>query len=75
MRQVRSNGVIKWRGDLVMISSALVGEPVCIEEDEAGEWRVRFYARPLGLIDRHTNRLRAPRVFKDAWRAQSEDET
>jgi len=75
VRQVRSNGVIKWRGDLVMISSALVGEPVCIEEDEAGEWRVRFYARPLGLIDRHTNRLRAPRVFKDAWRAQSEDET
>lgn len=58
VRSVRSNGEIKWRGELVHISSALAGEPIAIEEDEAGDWRVRFYDHPLGIIDRKQNRLR-----------------
>jgi transposase InsO family protein len=58
IRQVRTNGDIKWRGQLVHISSALAGEAVAIEEDEAGDWRVRFYDHPLGVIDRKLNRLR-----------------
>jgi transposase InsO family protein len=58
VRKVRSTGEIKWRGDLVHISSTLAGEAVAIEEDEAGDWRVRFYGHPLGVIDRKLNRLR-----------------
>lgn len=58
VRQVRSNGEIKWRGDLIYISSALAGEPVAIEETHQGDWRLRFYDLPIGLIDRKTNRLR-----------------
>lgn len=58
VRQVRSNGEIKWRGDLIHISSALVGEAVAMEETELGDWAVRFYDLPIGLIDRKTNRLR-----------------
>jgi hypothetical protein len=61
VRRVRSNGEIKWRGDLVGISTALVGEFVCIEETDDGQWSVRFYERPLGVIDHVTNRLRRPR--------------
>lgn len=57
VRQVRSNGEIKWRGDLVYITSALAGEPVAVEETEQGHWRVRFHDLPIGLIDRKTNRL------------------
>ena len=58
VRRVRSNGEIKWRGELVHICSALTGEPIAIEENEAGQWRARFHHYPLGVIDRKTNRLR-----------------
>ena len=65
-REVRRNGEIKWRGKLIGVSTALAGETVCVEETEQGEWRVRFYAVPLGIIDAKTNRLRRWRVPKDA---------
>lgn len=58
VRKVRSNGDIKWRGGLVHISSALTGEAVAVEEDATGDWRVRFYDHPLGVIDRKLNKLR-----------------
>jgi putative transposase len=69
-REVRRNGEIKWRGKLVGVSTALAGETVCVEETEQGEWRVRFYAVPLGVIDTKTNRLRRLRVLKDTQAAQ-----
>ena len=40
------------------ICSALAGETVAIEEDAAGDWRVRFYDHPIGIIDHKHNRLR-----------------
>jgi putative transposase len=57
VRRVRSNGEIKWGGDLVFVSEALIGEPVAIEETEEGEWLVRFADVELGCIDK-TGRLR-----------------
>jgi transposase InsO family protein len=60
VRKVRSNGEIKWGGRLVPISCALVGEPVAIEETSSGDWLVRFYARPIAMIDRHSFRPRRP---------------
>ena len=60
LRKVRSNGEIKWGGRLVPISCALVGEPVAIEETSSGDWLVRFYARPIAVIDRKTIRSRRP---------------
>jgi putative transposase len=65
VRRVRMNGEIKWRGDLVWISSALIGEPVGIEEDEDGLWRVRFGSVLLGMIDTN-GRLRRPRAARAA---------
>jgi transposase InsO family protein len=56
VRKVRSNGEIKWRGELVQISSALAGEGVGIEEIDNG-WRVWFYRQPIGLIDPQGRRL------------------
>ena len=55
---MRSNGEIKWRGDLVAISTALIGEAIAVEEDEDGQWRVRFYDVPLGVIDPIKKKLR-----------------
>jgi putative transposase len=64
VRQVRSNGEIKWGGDLVFISEALPGETVGVAETEAGDWLVRYADIDLGIIDRKTKKLRrflAPR--------------
>jgi len=58
VRSVRSNGTIKWQGELVFIGEALVGEAVAVEETEAGSWQVRFYDVPLGWIDRGKPKLR-----------------
>ena len=58
VRRVRSNGEIKWAGDLVHITAALVGEPVAVEEDENGDFAVRFFDRELGVIDGKTKKFR-----------------
>ena len=58
VRRVRSNGEIRWGGELVFISEALVGEPVGIAETESGDWIVRFADVPLAIIDRRTRKLR-----------------
>ena len=57
-RQVRSNGEIRWRGDLIFVSTALIGEAVGVEETQDGQWLVRFFDVPLGLIDLKTRKLR-----------------
>ena len=51
VRQVRSNGEIKWQGDLIHICGALVGEAVAVEETETGGWQVRFFDVPIGVIN------------------------
>ena len=58
VRKVRSRGEIRWRGDLIFLSEALIGEPVGIAETEAGDWLVRFAEIDLGIIDRRSKRLR-----------------
>ena len=57
IRRVRSNGEIKWKGDLIFVSQVLVGEPVGIDRTELGEWRVRYATLELGFIDRERRRL------------------
>jgi putative transposase len=63
VRRVRSNGVIKWAGDLVFVSETLIGEPVAVEETETGEWLVRYAHVELGFID-PTGRLRRRKLSK-----------
>ena len=65
VRRVRSNGEIKWKGDLIFVSQVLVGEPVGIDITERGEWRVRYGNLDLGFIDtnhRRLNRRPAPQI-------------
>jgi putative transposase len=57
-RRVRSNGEIRWQGDLMAVSTALAGEAVAVEETEDGQWLVRFYDTPIDLIDPEKKRLR-----------------
>jgi len=64
-RRVRSNGEIRWRGDLIAVSTALVGEIVAVEETEDGQWLVRFYDTPVGRIDFDKKKLRRLAVPAD----------
>ena len=64
MRRVRTDGSIKWGGDLVFISSPLAGEPVGIAETDSGDWIVRFADIDLGIIDRRTKRLHGFRAAR-----------
>ena len=51
VRRVRSNGEIRWEGELIFVSQVLVGEPVGISRTVNGEWRVRYADVELGFID------------------------
>jgi putative transposase len=51
VRQVRSNGEIKWKGEFVYISQALAGEPIGLRQINEKEWEVRFSFHPLGILD------------------------
>jgi putative transposase len=51
VRQVRSNGCIKWKGGFVYVSAALAGEPVGLRQINDTEWEVRFSFHPLGILD------------------------
>ena len=57
MRQVRSDGSIKWGGRHIFVSMALAGEPVGIAETRGGPWVVRFADLELGLIERGSRKL------------------
>ena len=58
VRRVRSNGQIKWAGEVIFVGEALVGEPVGVSETESGDWLVRFANVDLGYIDLAHRRLR-----------------
>jgi transposase InsO family protein len=52
VRRVRPPGTIKWKGDQIFVSEALVGELVGIAELDTDNYVVRFCNRDIGLLDR-----------------------
>jgi putative transposase len=57
LRRVRSNGEIKWQGEMVFIGEALIGEVVGLMENDEGNAEVYFGPMPLGIIDGVTLKL------------------
>jgi transposase InsO family protein len=57
LRRVRSNGEIRWQGELVFIGEALIGELIGLIETEDGNAEVFFGPVPLGIIDQVTLKL------------------
>ncbi len=72
VRRVRSNGTIKWRGELVFVGEALIGEALALEETQTGSWQLRFFDLPLGWIDPGKAKLRRR---PDAETAPAQTET
>lgn len=67
VRRVRSNGQIKWRGELVFISESLVGELVGITEHKHS-WLVYFGLVALGVLYPKKRSLdRLPAAFPICW--------
>jgi transposase InsO family protein len=50
-RRVRTNGEIKWQGELVFIAGPLSGEVIGLREDDQGDATAYFGAVELGTID------------------------
>ena len=67
MRRVRSNGQIKWAGELIFVGEALVGEPVGVIETAGGDWLVRYADVELGYIHPQRRRL-SPRPLRGTSR-------
>ena len=61
VRRVRQNGEIKWRGNTIYITTALIGEPICLRDDANGRHTVFFGPVVLGIINHGEDRLRKPR--------------
>jgi len=58
VRRVRHNGEIKWQGNTIYISEALIGEPIGLIEDQDGDWIASYGPIALGVIAHRGDRLR-----------------
>ncbi len=57
IRRVHASGAIKWRGERLYVSQALIGEPVGLEPVSERHWRLYFGPVLLGLLDDPTRKL------------------
>jgi len=62
VRRVRHNGEIRWRGQTIYISEALIGEPVGLREHNTAAWTVCYGPIVLGTIADQDDRLRKPKA-------------
>ena len=57
VRKVRTNGQIKWKGELVYLSVALRGEPVGLVQRDSRYWTILYGPLTIGLLNEHTGQL------------------
>ena len=57
VRQVRHNGEMKWRGNLIYVSEALTGEPIALKQADEHIWETRFCFHPLGILNELTGKI------------------
>jgi putative transposase len=57
VRHVRSNGEIKFLGQLLYVSEVLVGEPIGLLRIDEQLWRIDFSFTPIGVLDTSTMRI------------------
>jgi transposase InsO family protein len=57
VRRVRSNGEIKWQGELLFLSETLIGELVALEPIGDAVWSLRLNHIEFGRYDERTKKL------------------
>ena len=53
VRQVRTNGQIKWKGNTIYLSESLKGEPIGLKQRDNRFWTIYFGPLSIGLLDDH----------------------
>jgi hypothetical protein len=72
VRRVRSNGEIKWKGGFVYISTAIIADWIGIIEIDDDVFEVRFYDRPIGRIERGSQKLQPiPKTDREKGQIQT----
>ena len=56
-RRVRRNGEIKWRGGMIYVSQALLGQWVGLAPTGTETWKVYFMRQELGRVDQTRRRV------------------
>ncbi len=51
VRRVRTNGDIKWKGNRVFISEALIGEPIGLKQISDRTWAIYYGPLEIGILD------------------------
>lgn len=57
VRQVRHNGEIKWRGELIYVSEVLAKEPIGLKPIDNDKWEVRYSFQLLGVLDERNKNI------------------
>ena len=57
VRSVRSNGEIKWKGDLLYVSASLKGEPVGLVQQDERTWSIQFGPLLIGILNDAERRI------------------
>jgi len=57
VRQVRHNGEIKWKGNLIYVSQVLAQEPLGLKQITEDQWEVRYSFHLLGTLDQRTKKI------------------
>ena len=57
VRSVRSNGQIKWKGDMLYVSESLKGEPIGLVQIDERTWSIQFGPLIIGLLDDPTRKV------------------
>lgn len=57
VRRVRSNGQIRWKGNMLYLSEALCGEPIGLLPHDDRYWTVQFGPLIIGMLDDFAHRV------------------
>ena len=60
VRRVRTDGSIKWQGQLIYVSTALAGENAGLEAIGNDQWQLYFAKLALGVLDGRLGRIIRP---------------
>jgi hypothetical protein len=67
IRQVRHNGEIKWRGQLLYVTEVLKQEPVGLKQVDEDRWEIYYSFHLLGYLDDRTCTIQPP----DRWHGKT----
>jgi len=57
VRHVRSNGEIKFKGQLYYLAELLTGHPIGLKEEADGQWQIYYSFQPIGILDLRKNKI------------------